>query len=144
MEFAQPPPTSSPPQETQQTEFESTLISGRSSICVYPLFNFSIRNVSPLSSILQRAKGTAPEPLKASMVVAIIDLQGPDSVTIKKGMNEGTKVSRLELTIGDDDDSIASLTAWRETAEKWGNATEEAGVKKGDVIFLESGSSLVY
>jgi hypothetical protein len=66
-------------------------------------------------------------------------MEGPDSMTIKKkGVNEGSKVSRLKLTIGDDDDSVVELVAWRETAERWGNSTEEMGVKKGDVVFLES------
>jgi hypothetical protein len=74
--------------------------------------------------------------VKASILVVVIDVQGPDSVTIKKGVAEGTKVSRLQLTVGDDDDAIASLTAWRETAERWGNATEDVGLKKGDVVFL--------
>lgn len=68
-------------------------------------------------------------------------MQGPDSVTVKKGPNEGTKVSRLRLTIGDDDDSVVEAVAWRETAERWGNSTEEEGIKKGDVVFLENVSA---
>lgn len=72
------------------------------------------------------------------MIVVVIEVEGPDSITIKKGPNRGSKVSRLQLTIGDDDDEVIGLTAWRETAERWGNATEEEGLKMGDVVFLES------
>ena len=141
-DFAELPPTSSPVQDTQETNFESTFISGRSSILLYPLFSFNVHNVLQLSSVVQRARGVAPESIKASVLVAIVELEGPDTVTTKKAHLEGSKISRLRLTVGDDDDSIVSLTAWRETAERWGNTTDEVGLKRGDVVFLESLSLL--
>jgi hypothetical protein len=91
-----------------------------------------------LSSIVANALARRPETVKVSTLVAILDLNGPSSVVIRKGRSIGTTITLFELIVGDESDTTATVTVWSELAERWGNLTEDAGVKKGDIVVLES------
>lgn len=86
---------------------------------------------------------------KRSLIVAVLDWMGPEYITIKKGASTGMKIARMSMTIGDDSHvpsfdsetrgtgTVMEIVVWRETAEEWC----EMGIKKGDVVLLESTSS---
>lgn len=74
-----------------------------------------------------------------NLLVAVLEVDGPDVVTIKKGPDAGLEVAVLKLVIGDQDGGVARVTAWRETAENWsGQDGDTVAVKKGDVVLLQS------
>lgn len=82
-----------------------------------------------------------------------MEVDGPESVTIKKGRDAGKEVGVLKLVVcdGDDEAIFCKVTAWRETADIWGgisasnvNADEtiQDYVTRGDVVLLESSSNM--
>ena len=76
---------------------------------------------------------------KINCVAAVLELEGPDMITIKKGPDAGKEVAILKMVLGDDAGGIAKLTAWRETAQLWGRDGIGAGrLKRGDIISFES------
>ncbi|KZT23880.1 hypothetical protein NEOLEDRAFT_1095249 [Neolentinus lepideus HHB14362 ss-1] len=105
--------------ETQENSYSDT-----SSIVRFPNFHFLLSSLSLLSN----AKG------KISVVVAVLEADGPDMITIKKGAETGKEVAILKMIVGDEHGTVAKLTSWREVAEAWGGVP----VKRGDVVLLES------
>jgi hypothetical protein len=61
---------------------------------------------------------------------------------VKKGSDAGQQVSILKLILGDDQGSVCKLTAWRDTADAWGGLGPSPGLKRGDILYLESTLSL--
>jgi hypothetical protein len=72
------------------------------------------------------------------MLLAVLEIEGPDTIRIKKGADAGKEVSVLKLLLGDEEGCICKLTAWREVAEVWGGVGDAVGVKKGDVLYFDS------
>lgn len=100
-----------------------------SSIGQFPNFQFSLGTLSPLGS----AQG------KTCLLLAVLEVDGPDEVTLRRGPDAGRVVSVLRLIVGDEASTIRKLTAWREVAEVWGGATQDAvGIRCGDVVYFES------
>ncbi len=122
--------------ETQDTETSNSLsanYSDSSSIAHFPTFHFNLHSLTTLSS-LEGQKGTR----KVGMLLAALEVDGPDAIRLKKGPNAGTEIYVLKMILGDEDGHICKLTAWREVAEVWGGLGDAVGIKRGDVILLES------
>ncbi|KAF5312810.1 hypothetical protein D9619_002449 [Psilocybe cf. subviscida] len=77
---------------------------------------------------------------KVNLLLAVLEVDGPDTIRLKKGADAGTQVSVLKLILGDEVGNVARLTAWRETAEEWGGMNGNAGVevKRGDIVHIEN------
>lgn len=120
--------------ETQQQDHLTTtttsyVYSDTSSIARFPNFQFSLGTLSVLAS----AQG------KTCLLLAVLEVDGPDEVTVRRGPETGRTVSVLRLIVGDEASTIRKLTAWREVAETWGGATQDAvGIRCGDVVYFES------
>jgi len=120
--------------ETQQEAHLSTtttsyVYSDTSSIARFPNFQFSLGTLSVLAS----AQG------KTCLLLAVLEVDGPDEVTVRRGPDAGRVVSVLRLIVGDEASTIRKLTAWREVAERWGGAMQDAvGIRSGDVVYFES------
>jgi hypothetical protein len=81
---------------------------------------------------------------KTCLLLAVLEVDGPDEVTVRRGPDAGRVVSVLRLIVGDEAGTIRKLTAWRAVAEAWGGATQEAvGMRRGDVVYFESTLRLV-
>ena len=119
-------------QETQETI--SYNYSDASSIGRFPAFTFNLHSITSLSALVSTGVN---EPRKINVLVATLEVEGPDTITIKKGRDAGKQVSILKLILGDDLGNIAKLTAWREVADAWGGNTSSAAVKRGDIIYLQ-------
>lgn len=76
------------------------------------------------------------------MLLAVLEVQGPDTIRVKKGADAGQEVSILKLILGDDQGSVCKLTAWRDIADDWGGLGPSPGLKRGDVVYFESTLSL--
>lgn len=139
-------------QETQETD--SYNYSDASSIGQFPAFHFSLHALTPLSTLIDQAnaaRAAGRMPLqkvshKVSILAAVLEVDGPDSIRIKKGPDAGKEVSLLKLILGDESGGICKLAAWRATAEDWGGlnpAVPTPATKKGDIVLLESTSPLI-
>lgn len=78
-----------------------------------------------------------------NILVAILEVDGPNTVTIKNGPGQGSEVSVLKLVVSDESNSIFKLTAWREVAEHWGyhpaaSASQHVQPRRGDIVYIES------
>lgn len=128
---------------TTQPESQSFGIhSWTSSISRFPAFNFSLHSLSSLSSLSAQASGTTNPAgkftRKTNLLLAVLEIEGPDTIRIKRGIEAGKEVSILKIILGDEENEVSKLTAWREVAEEWGGSTEAEGAKRGDVVYLES------
>ncbi|KAG1765842.1 hypothetical protein EV702DRAFT_981279 [Suillus placidus] len=115
--------------QTQETT--SVSYSDASSITRFPHFQISLHKVSSLASLYSEnfARGR-----KVNILLATLEVEGPDTVLVKKGPDAGKEVSVLKMILGDEDGSVCKLTAWRDVADAWG----ALGVKRGDIIYLGS------
>lgn len=138
--------------ETQETQETGSFdYSDASSINRFPAFQFSLHILTPLSSLreLQR-RGPSLEQAytsekhglattKLNVLAAVLEVEGPDNIRVKKGFDAGKDVSLLKLIIADEDGAVCKLTAWREVAESWGGSlTTDDAVKRGDIALFES------
>ncbi|KAL7281358.1 hypothetical protein ACG7TL_004667 [Trametes sanguinea] len=131
-------------QESQETE--SFNESNASSIAQFPAFDFSLHALTPLDTLISqaqaaRARGMPKASLKVCVLAAVLEVDGPDTIRIKKGPDAGKEVSLLKLILGDESGGICKLAAWREIAEDWAGLNPEVSapsVKKGDIVLLES------
>jgi len=73
------------------------------------------------------------------VLLAVLEVDGPNTIRIKKGLDAGKEVSLLSLVLGDEEGMVCKLTAWREIADAWGGG-EGPGVKRGDILYIESTS----
>lgn len=120
------------------------------SVARFPAFHFSLHTLSSLAALEHNpASGghvrvSYPFPSgkrKANLLVAVLEIEGPESIRIKKGTDAGKEVSLLKVIVGDEDGGVCRLTVWREVAEQWGGAyvdSKEPSMKKGDVVYLQS------
>ncbi|KAF7972297.1 hypothetical protein HWV62_18464 [Athelia sp. TMB] len=123
-------------QETQETA--SYNYSDASSIDRFPSFSFSLHSISSLSSL--RSRGTGQ---KVSVLLATLEVEGSDTIRIKQGKDAGYEVSLLKMILGDEDGNVCKLTAWREIADAWGGNGAMPGVKRGDIVYIESTHTLI-
>ncbi|KAF9220113.1 hypothetical protein BS17DRAFT_354197 [Gyrodon lividus] len=121
--------------ETQETT--SFDYSDASSIARFPNFQFSLHKVTSLSSLYVAAK-SGKGSRKVNVLLAALEVEGPDTIRIKKGIDAGKDVAILKMILGDEEGSMCKLTAWRETAEAWGGFGPSPGLKRGDILYLES------
>jgi hypothetical protein len=119
-------------QETQETT--SYNYSDASSIGRFPSFSFSLHSLTSLAALAKSGSGSR----KATILVAALEVEGPDTITIKKGRDAGKQISLLKMILGDDNGTVCKLTAWRDVADVWGGNTTSLAVKRGDVCFIES------
>jgi len=119
--------------ETQETQ--SYNYSDASSITRFPSFHFALHSLTSLSSLLTISSKVSR---KVNMLLAVLEVEGPDTIRIKKGADSGREVAVLKLILGDEEGCICKLTAWREVAETWGGVGDGVGVKRGDVLYVES------
>jgi hypothetical protein len=114
--------------ETQDFSTGASYSEASSSIAWFPDFQFSPSALSVLAS----ARG------KVCLLLSVLEVDGPDEVTVRRGPDAGRVVSVLRLIVGDEASTIRKLTAWREIAETWGGATQAEGMRRGDVVYFES------
>lgn len=134
--------------ETQQTQsFDHT---STSSIAAFPTFTINLNTISSISSL---AALRPTDSKKVNLLVAVMEVDGPDTVRIKKGKDAGKEIGILKLIVGDGDDesSFCKITAWRETADVWGGvendgtslrrtSSDNEAVSRGDIVYLQSRS----
>lgn len=147
-------PRTSSVRETQKTQGTGSYdYSDASSVGQFPAFHFSIHSLTSLSHLASQAQSDMQKPgakgvktsQKVTVLAAVLEVDGPDTIHIKKGAEAGKEVSLLKLILGDEDGCVCKLTAWRETAESWGGVDPvdtAPRVKRGDVVLLESASRL--
>ena len=117
------------PETQDESGFEESIgYSDASSIARFPTFHFNLHDVTPLAHLVG-----AKSRKVLLVVVAILEVEGPDSIRIKKGPDAGKEISILKVILGDEAGTVCKLTAWREVAETWGG-----DMKRGDVVFIES------
>lgn len=122
-------------QETQETA--SYNYSDASSIGRFPAFSFSLHALTSLSALTAMSKGGKGS-RKVAILAAVLEVEGPDTITIKQGKDAGKQVSLLKMILGDEDGNVCKLTAWREIADAWGGNVASPAVKRGDILFIES------
>ena len=117
---------------SQSQSYSRSRIDVSHSIAHFPAFHFNPNNLSSLSLLTKTAR-------KVNLLVAVLEVDGPDVVKIKNGRDAGKEVAVLRMIVGDDEGRVGKLTAWREVAEKWGAMVEgTVRVKRGDVVLIES------
>ena len=104
------------------------------SIARLPSFHLPINRLSRIESVL-RIENSAYSTRKVCLLVAILEMEGPNIVRIKKGQEAGKEVPVLKLVVGDEEGKIVKITVWRERAEEWGEM-----VRKGDVVYMRGTS----
>ncbi|KAH7889173.1 hypothetical protein F5I97DRAFT_1940613 [Phlebopus sp. FC_14] len=132
-------PSESQPHGTYETqETVSYAYSDASSIARFPNFQFSLHKITSLSSLYVAAKSSKGS-RKVNLLLAALEVEGPDTIRIKKGIDAGKEVAILKMILGDGEGSICRLTAWRDTAETWGGGYGRTPpLKRGDILYLES------
>ncbi|EGN95781.1 hypothetical protein SERLA73DRAFT_76843 [Serpula lacrymans var. lacrymans S7.3] len=120
--------------ETQETD--SCDYSDASSIARFPSFQFSLHTVISLSSLHAYSKAGKGSQ-KVCVLLAVLEVEGPDTIRIKKGSDAGKEVSILKILFGDEDGNVCKLTAWREIAETWGGNGTAPALKRGDVAYIK-------
>jgi hypothetical protein len=117
--------------ETQESQ--SYDYSDASSIARFPAFHFSLNALTTLTALAKsRVKGTQ----KVTLLLAVLEVDGPDSFRFKKGKDAGKESFVLKMILGDEDGNVCKLTAWREVAQDWGGCGDEIGAKRGDILLL--------
>lgn len=128
--------------ETQETN--SYDYSDASSITRFPNFHFNLHQLTPLSRLSAIVAADRDQSRKVTLLVAVLEVEGPDTIRIKKGVDAGNEISILKLIIGDEEGSVSKLTAWRDVADAWGGSYPDPsapGIKRGDVVLLQSQST---
>lgn len=125
-------------QETQETQ--SVNYSDASSIALFPTFHINLHSLTSLSQLVkQKFTGS----VKISTLLAVLEVDGPDTIRIKNGRDAGKEVAVLKMILGDEGGTMCKLTAWREVAERWGGGQQNTtAVKTGDIVLIESTSVL--
>jgi hypothetical protein len=113
--------------------------SNNSAIAALPAFSFNLNALTMLSVLKQWMKAIKSKTSRqVSVLLAVLEVEGPDTIRIKRGPDQGKEVSILRLLCGDDGNEVAKVMAWREVADEWGGNNASSGVKRGDIIFMES------
>jgi hypothetical protein len=103
---------------------------GNLSITRLPSFHIPVNRLSSIESVLRIENSVYPA-RKVCLLVAILEMEGPNVVRVKKGQDAGKEVAVLKLVVGDEQGKIVKITVWRERAEGWGEV-----VRKGDVVYM--------
>ena len=124
-----------------------------SSIALFPAFVVNLHTLSTLSALTRPHPSSSSIFRKVNLLVAVLEVDGPEAVTIKKGKDAGKEITVLKLIVSDESGAACKITAWREVAERWAGHTasddEESrtgihmsvdAVKKGDIVYLTSKS----
>ncbi|RXW23097.1 hypothetical protein EST38_g2780 [Candolleomyces aberdarensis] len=135
--------------ETQTQSFDYS--DGESSIARFPTFHFNIHTLASLSfhgpGAPHNNRGPGPNMLnkssarKVNLLLAILEVDGPETITIKKGPDAGKQVALLKMILGDEKGGVGKLSAWREVAEVWSgmnSGRSSMACKRGDVVYLEN------
>ncbi|KAF9066682.1 hypothetical protein BDP27DRAFT_1330135 [Rhodocollybia butyracea] len=111
--------------------------SDSSSIARFPNFHFNLHSLTSLATI---RKSNKPEfSNKVNVLLAVLEVEGPDTIRTKKGPDAGKEISILKMILGDEDGNVCKLTAWRETADIWGGSgSNDIAAKRGDVVLIEN------
>ncbi|KAL5492051.1 hypothetical protein ACEPAI_3498 [Sanghuangporus weigelae] len=135
--------TQTDPREISEVSFAHT---STSSITAFPSFVINLHTLTTLSELTTRS--VQPRwSRKVNLLVAILEVDGPDVVRIKKGPESGKETSVLRLVVGGEEGGVCKLTVWRETANTWGGVREIQpdetiyeieGTKRGDIVYLEN------
>ncbi|KXN84968.1 hypothetical protein AN958_11813 [Leucoagaricus sp. SymC.cos] len=127
------------PLETQPPTQESQSINytDASSIARFPTFHFNLHSLLSISQLVkQKVAGTVKI---STLLLAVLEVEGPDLVTLKRGKDAGKEVAILKMILGDEGGSIVKLTAWRVVAERWGGLQPNTvAVKTGDIVLIEN------
>ena len=73
-----------------------------------------------------------------NVLLAVIEVEGPDTIRVKKGREAGKEIAIFKMILGDEEGTACKLTAWREVAEEWGGSGETVAAKRGDIVHIES------
>ena len=127
-------------EETQETishEYSDTSSIGR-----FPHFSFNPHTLRLVKALVEMAKSSRTKgTLKVNVLMAVLEVEGPDAVTIRKGQYAGDQVSILKMILGDGDGNVLKLTAWRDVAEMWGIGTDtQPPIRRGDIVLFQSSS----
>ena len=126
-------------QETASHEYSDTSSIGR-----FPHFSFNLHTLRLVKALIDMAKSSRTKgTLKVNVLMAVLEVEGPDAVTIRKGQYAGNQASILKMILGDGDGNILKLTAWRDVAEMWGIGTDtQPPIRRGDIVLFQSASDL--
>ena len=109
--------------------------SDASSIARFPTFHFNLHTLTSLSQLSEnKFKGS----IKVNVLLAVLEVEGPDTIRIKKGPEAGKEITILKMILGDEEGTVCKLTAWREVAEEWGGSGKTVAAKRGDIVHIES------
>ncbi|KAI1796159.1 hypothetical protein LXA43DRAFT_655623 [Ganoderma leucocontextum] len=130
--------------ETQETG--SYDYSDASSIANFPVFHFNLHNLCSIASLSRpvpapQTQLSSKAVRKVNILAAVLEIEGPETIRIKKGREAGKEVTLLKLIVGDETGAICRLSAWREVAEDWAGLNPTVTTpqtKKGDIVFLEN------
>ena len=109
--------------------------SDASSIGRFPSFNFSphsLTSLSTLSVLSKSGRGSR----KVAILVAVLEVDGPDTITIKNGAEAGKQISMLKMILGDEEGNVSKLVACRDITDVWGGNTAYPAVKRGDICYV--------
>ncbi|TBU24669.1 hypothetical protein BD311DRAFT_780864 [Dichomitus squalens] len=120
--------------------------SDASSVANFPAFHFNLHSLSTIGSLIRHATGNKPEDTAkisrtVNLLAAVLEIQGPETIIVKRGPEAGKDVTLLKMIIGDDSGAICKLTAWRDVAEEWSDLSSQpptSSAKKGDIVYLEN------
>ncbi|CAE6406916.1 unnamed protein product [Rhizoctonia solani] len=109
-----------------------SISSESSSIAHFPTFHFSLRTLTPLRVALTSVgRGS----VKANLLVAVMEVDGPDMITTKAGQ----ETHMLKLVVGDDEGAAGKITVWGDAALDWAGARKMMGLRRGDIVYLSGG-----
>ncbi|KAI6124739.1 hypothetical protein EDD16DRAFT_1475007 [Pisolithus croceorrhizus] len=136
----------SQPQATYGTQETAYSDENTSSVARFPNFQFSLHTVTALSSLCSTLCGQdqvrQKNSHKVNVLVAVLEVEGTDTVKVKTGPRAGQEVSILKLILGDEEGCVCRLTAWRDTAEVWGgygmDSDSPPALTRGDVVYFEN------
>ncbi|KAG5634285.1 hypothetical protein H0H81_002543 [Sphagnurus paluster] len=118
-------------QETQETQSFNHTYCDASSIAHFPAFHFGLNALTPIASL---ARSSPHGTRKVTVLLAALEVEGPDVVCLRKGAEAGKEVAVMSMVLGDEEGAVCKLTACRAVAEAWG----DGGIKRGDVLLLEN------
>ncbi|KAI0784060.1 hypothetical protein C8Q75DRAFT_781169 [Abortiporus biennis] len=129
-----------------QESYGGNTYSDASSIARFPTFHIPLNQLSAISTLTQYPNDRSPYTAqrKFSILAAILEIEGPESITIKKSYNPseiGKQITLLKLIVGDEEGGVCKLTVWREVAETWGGIGgdhETPALKRGDVVLFQN------
>ncbi|KAF9471816.1 hypothetical protein BDN70DRAFT_887711, partial [Pholiota conissans] len=122
-------------QALESQSFGDSYYSDASSIARFPSFHFDMHTLTSLTSLaVRRFKGS----MKVNVVLAVLEVEGPDTIRIRNGKDAGKQVSILKMILGDEEGTVVKLTAWREVADEWGGSGKAMAAKRGDIVHIEN------